>query len=418
MGSRPYGATGSIRKLVLNRRHGAEFRLFTAGWRPEASEPHTKEPVMKKGITYVGLDAHKKAIAVAVYFPGRQRPEEVRIVHEAKAVARWARKLRREAPGRVVCAYEAGPCGYALQRRLVELGLECQVVAPGLVPVKPGERVKTDRQDARKLGELLRGGLLTEVHPPTREEEAVRDLCRCREDAKQDLTRCRHRLTKLLLRRGITWTRGRKHWTQAHRAWLRTLRLEQAADQATLEDYLLAIEQVDERVRALNQQLEAVSTQEPYRKAVGWLRCFRGIDTVTALTVVAELHDFRRFQTARDLMGYLGLVPSEHSSSDQRRLGGITKAGNAHVRRVLIEAAWHYRHPPRVSYRLRKRREGQPALVIALADRAQSRLHRRYRWLSERGKAHNKIVVAVARELVGFLWAALSPRELETARAA
>ena len=362
---------------------------------------------MKKDTTYVGLDAHKKSIVIAVRAPGAKRPRELTIPHEARTVARWAKKLLREFPGPVVCAYEAGPCGYALQRQLVGLGLECQVVAPGLIPVKPGERVKTDRRDARKLAELLRAGLLTEVHPPSPAQEAVRDLCRSRDDARQDLMRCRHRLSKFLLRGGITWTRGRKHWTQAHHAWLRGLRLEHEAAQAVLETYLLAIEQTDERLRSLDAKLAALSGQEPYATPVAWLRCFRGIDTTSAMMIVAELHDIRRFQTARDLMSYLGITPSEHSSAGRRRLGGITRAGNSRARRILIEAAWHYRHRPAVSLPLRKRRQGQPAPIVALADRAQQRLYRRYWRLLERGKAPNQVVTAMARELTGFLWAAL-----------
>jgi transposase len=367
---------------------------------------------MRKGITYVGMDVHKNSIAVAVLFPGRRRAVEQAIPHEERTVKRWAKKLLREAPGSVAAVYEAGPCGYALQRQLVSLGIDCQVAAPSLIPIKPGDRIKTDRRDARKLAELFRGGLLTEVHPPTPEEEAVRDLCRCREDAKEDLMRCRHRLTKFLLRRGITWQRGRKHWTQAHQVWLRGLRLEHGPDQAILDTYLLAIEQTEERVRSADQQLEALSQQEPYATPVGWLRCFRGIDTVTAMTVVSELHDFRRFPSARGLMNYLGLTPSESSTGDRQQRGGITKAGNQHVRRILIEAAWHYRHRPGVSSRLRKRRQGQPARVIAAADRAQQRLHRRYLHFLHRGKPHNKIVVALARELVGFIWATLRMQAL------
>jgi transposase len=378
-------------------------------------EPHTKEPVLSESITYIGLDAHKTTIHAALLFPGEPKPIEESWANDAERLRRWARKVQRRAPGPVRCCYEAGPLGYALQRQLVARGLECQVIAPALIPRKPGERVKTDRRDARKLAELLRAGLLTEVHPPTPEQEAVRDLARAREATRQDLTRCRHRVTKFLLRRGIQWTGTRNHWTKAHQQWLRGLRLEHAADQVILDDALLGTEQLMGRLGMLEAKLEAVSREEPYTQPVGWLRCFRGFDTVTALTIVAELHDLRRFHRPRALMAYLGSVPSERSSAEKHRRGAITKAGNAHVRRVLIEAAWHYRHRPAVSDPLRKRRLGQPARVIAIADRAQTRLHSRYHRLLERGKPRNKVVVAVARELVGFLWAALDPRELEAA---
>jgi transposase len=367
---------------------------------------------MGESITHVALDAHKKFLQVALLEPGKREPVEWRVVHEDAAVRRMAKRIQREASGKVQVCYEAGPCGYALQRTLVKLGLDCVVIAPSLIPVKPGDHIKTDRRDARKLAELFRAGLLTEVHPPTTGEEAFRDLCRCREDAKEDLLRARHRLGKMLLRRGIIWQEG-KNWTEGHRKWLRSVSFEHPADKLVFEDYLLAIEHLEERIRGLESAIAAGAEQDPYREPVGALRCFQGIDTLTAVTLVAELHDFRRFQSPRELMGYLGLVPSEDSSSDKRRLGSITKAGNSHARRVLVESAWHYRHPPRVGKGLRKRREGQPGQVIATADKAAQRLHRKFVKLQGRGKAMGKVVVAVARELVGFLWAALYPMSLK-----
>jgi transposase len=367
-----------------------------------------KEPVMEEGSTFVGLDAHKVAIVVAMLLPGEAVTVEWECTNDRASVRKMVRKVVTKAPGRVVFCYEAGPCGYALQRWIRDLGVECVVVAPSLIPRKPGERIKTDRRDARKLAQLLRAGLLTEVHPPSEEDEAVRDVCRAREDAHQDLVRCQHRLSKLLLRRGWTWLGGKKAWSQKHRAWLRSLRLEQPADQIVLDEYLLAIEQVEQRLMALVAQIERVSQQPRYAEAVGALRCFRGIDTVTAMSLVAELHDFMRFDSARGLMAFLGLVPSEHSSGESRRRGEITKAGNSHARRLVIEAAWHYRHRPSVRS-LAKRRRGQPARVVAIADKAMTRLHRRFLRLLERGKPSPKVAVAIARELVGFIWAALRP---------
>lgn len=361
---------------------------------------------MEKATTHAGLDVHKRDIQVAMLSGGGSDWTEWTVANEPRAVRRLAKKLQRQA-GSVLCAYEAGPCGYALQRQLVGQGVACQVVAPSLIPVKPGERIKTDRRDARKLAELLRAGLLTEVHSPTPEEEAVRDLCRCREAAKQDQLRARHRLGKYLLRRGLVYRAGR-NWTERHRSWLRTLRFEHAAEEVVFGDYLLAVELLEERLRGLEQRLEETAQSEPWAERVGWLRCFRGIDTVTALTIVAELHDFRRFHSPRQLMAYLGLVPSEHSSGETQRRGRITKAGNAHVRRVLVESSWHYRHKPAIGANLRRRRQGQPAAILAIADRAQQRLHRRYwRLVLARGKPRPKAVTAVARELTGFLWAAL-----------
>jgi transposase len=361
------------------------------------------------------MDVHKKAINVAMLLPGQEKPVEWQLANEPGAVRRLVKKLRREAPGEIRGCYEAGPCGYTLQRQMMadrKAGLVIEVVAPSLIPIKPGERVKTDRRDARKLATCLRNGDLTEVHPPTEAEESVRDLTRCREDATEDLLSARHRLSKLLLRRGVVYGITRKAWTQAHRQWLRSLKFELEPDQVVFDDYLLAVEQIEERIRTLDAELVKVSEQDPYREPVGWLRCYRGIDTVTAMTLVAEIHDFRRFPTARAFMDYVGLTVSEHTSSDKRRQGGITKAGNCHARRVLVESSWHYRHKPGVGKSLRKRREGQPARVIAMADKAQQRLHRRYRHLTGRGKEVNKAVVALARELAGFIWATLHTYEM------
>jgi transposase len=285
--------------------------------------------------------------------------------------------------------------------------VSCQVIAPALVPRKPGERVKTNRRDARKLGELLRAGLLTEVRPPTPEEEAVRDLCRARDDARADLQRCRHRLGKLLLRRGLHFS-GR-NWTRLHRQWVDSLTWMHEAERVVVEDYWLAIDHVEARLIELDARLMDIAQTEPYRQPVAWLRCFRGIDTLTAILILAELHDFRRFQSPRALMAYLGLVPGVYSTGEKHRRGRITRTGNALVRRLLVETAWHYQHRPAVGVALARRRKGQPGRVIAVADKAQQRLCRRFRKLAAEHKPPPKIAVAVARELAGFLWAALQP---------
>jgi transposase len=355
----------------------------------------------------VGLDAHKKWIHVAALIPGRDEPLTWREPNEEAAVRRLARRLTREAPGEVRSCYEAGPLGYALQRELGAQGVVCEVIAPSLIPVKPGDHIKTDWRDALKLAEMLRAGLLTEVQAPNESDEALRDLCRGRDSVRQDLMRARHRMSKLLLRRGLRYHQTLRHWGTRHMKWLRPLTFEHAAAQVTFDHYLLTIEHLDERLRRLDGELERFGGQGPYQRPVAWLRCFRGIDTVTAVSLVAELHDFRRFRSARSLMAYLGLVPSEHSSGEQRRQGGITRAGNLHVRRLLVEAAWHHRHRPVPSQPLRRRRDGQPAHVIAIADRAQERLHARFVRMTHRGIPYNKVVVAMARELVGYLWATL-----------
>jgi transposase len=369
---------------------------------------------MNEASTFAGLDVHKKDIVVARLRGSEKGVETWTVANEPAAVRRLAKKLKREAAGGALSsAYEAGPCGYVLKRQLEAEGVICQVIAPSLIPSTPGERIKTDRRDAKKLAEMLRAGLLTEVHPPSEQEEAVRDLCRCREDVKEDLQRSRQRLGKFLLRRGLRYGLGRA-WTQRHRQWLWSVKLEHRAAQATLEDYLLGVEQLETRLRELDATISEISQTEPYRELVGWLRCFRGIDTLTAMIILAELHDFRRFTSARQLMGYLGLVPSERTSAESVRRGRITKTGNSHVRRVLVEAAWHYRHKPATGSSLSARREGQPAEVIAIADRAMRRLHRRYWRLVSLTKPAQKAVTAVARELVGFIWAALYPTRTQT----
>lgn len=368
---------------------------------------------MRHDITYVGLDAHKNSIVATALVAGEPQPRQWELLNEKRCVRRMVKKLIEESAGQVKFCYEAGPCGYALQRQIEREGVVCEIIAPSLIPKKPGERIKTDRRDARKLAELYQGGLLTFVHPPSEEQEAVRDLCRCREAAKHDLLRHRHRLSKLLLRRGIRWEGGKRPWTKKHRQWLHAMQFDDPIDQTMFEDYLLAIEQTEERVWGLEQHLDEVAGRKLYKQPIEWLSCFRGISTLTALTIVAELHDFWRFPSPGELMAYLGLVSSEHSTGSSRRQGAITKTGNSHVRRVVVEAAQHYRHMPGVNIHQRERRLGQPAWVVALSDSAQQRLHRRYKRLQARGKPHNVAAVAVARELVGYIWQVLHAHMLE-----
>lgn len=363
---------------------------------------------MAQVTTYVGIDAHKKELFVSMLV-GDQRtpPASWKVVNEPQAVRRLVRKLEREASGDVRVFYEAGPCGYALQRQMTTSRVSCEVIAPALMPRKPGERVKTNRRDGCKLVELGRAGLLTAVQPPTPEDEAVRDLARARDDAREDLQRCRHRLGKLLLRRGLHF--AGKNWTRGHRQWIASLTWTHAAERAVVDDYLLAIDHIEARLLELDARLAEIADADPYREPVGWLRCFRGIDTLTAMLILAELHDFRRFTSAPALMAYLGLVPGEDSSGEKHRRGRITRTGNALVRRLLVEVAWHYQHRPGVGVALARRRKGQPARVMAIADKAQQRLCRRFRKLAAAHKPAPKIAVAIARELAGFLWAALQP---------
>lgn len=355
------------------------------------------------GSTVVGLDVHKQTVVAAVLPPGADRTREtVTMENTPKAVERLVARLAARGP--VAFVYEAGPCGYEVQRQLTALGQPCAVVAPALTPVRPGDRVKTDRRDAEKLARLYRAGELTTIRVPTRAEEAARDVVRVREDVLADRLRARHRLAKFLLRQGRVY-RETKAWGVAHRAWLRTQRFEWPTLQHTFEAYLQALEEVEARLAALNQQVTDLAQQVPYRIPVQYLRCLKGIDTLSAVTIAVEAQEFRRFDRARAFMSYTGAVSAERSSGGTVRRGSITKVGNAHLRRVLVEAAWSYRHGTGVSHELSERRKGCPAEVVRIAKKAQARLYRTFWRLTSRTKPSQVAVVAVARELAGFVWA-------------
>jgi transposase len=362
---------------------------------------------MSDSTVFIGLDTHKKDHKAALFVPGSDAPQEGTIRNEPAQIERWVRRLQRKFPSQaIVVAYEAGVCGFDLQRRIRRPGVDCKVIAPSLIPIRPGQRVHTDRRDAAGIGRYLRDGQLTEVFAPNEQQEALRDLCRSREAAVEDLRRTRQRVLKFLLRRGLQYT-GSKHWTQGHLAWLGGIRLEAPLAQEVLGGLLLEMEHRQERVAQGDRRLQAVAQEPEYRQAVGWLRCLQGVDTITAICLLAELYSFGRFPSPRQLMSYLGMTPSEDSSGLAVRKGPITKAGNRRVRRLLTEAAWHPRHRSTASKALRSRREGQPAWAIAIAQKAQERLHRRFGRLSQRGMPANKVVMAVAREMAGFVWALL-----------
>lgn len=361
---------------------------------------------MLQSTTIIAFDQHAATTVAAVLLPGHRTPAIHPLTSEVPTIVRFVARVQRQ--GTVTCCYEAGPCGFELQRALTTKGISCDVIAPALIPRRPGDRIKTDRRDAGHLAVLYRAGALTAIHIPTESEEAARDLLRCREDIGADLLRARHRLAKFLLRHGRRFTATKKAWSKRHDAWLRAQTWPIAALDQTHRAYLRAVDEVLARLRDVERDLRALLDLEPLRPRVQRLRCFRGIDDLTALTIAAELGDPRRFATAPSTMAFVGLVPSEHSSGSKRAQGGITKTGNAHLRRVLVESAWHYRHHPFVSATLRARQRGAPADIIARAWTAQQRLHRRYARLAARGKPKQHIVTAVARELTGFVWAALT----------
>ena len=359
---------------------------------------------MGQHITYVGLDVHKDTISVALA-DGRGRrtaSDHGQIRNTPAAVTRLARKLSGTGSILRFC-YEAGPCGYGIQRQLSAAGHDCAVVAPSLIPRRPGDRIKTDRRDAINLASLHRAGALTRVWVPDSAHEAMRDLVRARLAAVRSLRRARQQLSGFLLRHGCHY--GRPAWTKMHRRWLAGLRFEQPAHHIVLEDCIATIEAATARRDRLTAQIEALLSDWALSPVVHALQSLRGLALVSAATLIAELGDITRFDNPRQLMAYLGLVPSEHSSGGTRRQGGITKAGNTTARRMLIEAAWSYRFPARISREQLLRQEALPKPIRDIAWKAQVRLCSRYRKLSAAGKPATTVTTAIARELAGFVWA-------------
>ncbi len=355
---------------------------------------------MAKARSLVGLDVHAAKIVAAVLDGDTGELQHFGLGGEVSEAAGLCAGLPRP----VRAAYEAGPTGYGLARELERRGVGCVVAAPSKIPRASGDRVKTDRRDAEHLARLLLAGKLHAVRVPGPEEEALRDLVRAREAVRVDLMRCRHRLSKLLLRHGIRFDDGRA-WTDRHRAWLATIQLTRPAAQITLADCCGAVDALTHRRDQLEREIIALLADSPWQVGVGRLRCLRGIDTLTAAGLCAEIGDFERFARAEQLMSYIGLVPSESTTGQQRRLGAITKTGSGHARRLLVEAAWHYRARPRIGKGLAARQDGQPAEAIAIAWSAQQRVHRTWQRLEARAKRRTIIAVAGARELAGFCWA-------------
>ena len=361
---------------------------------------------MREKLRFLGLDVHAETITAAIVEPDGEVRSLGTIANREDSIRKFIRKLAPVEPLRA--CYEAGPTGFVLYWQLAQLGVQCVVVAPSLVPKKPGDRVKTDRRDAIKLARSHRSGDLTAVWVPDENSEALRDLVRQREAAKQDQLRARHRLTKFLLRTGRRPPLGLKAWTERYLAWLEQVRYTQPAQEATLVDCLNEVQHMSLRVKRLEEAIfEAVKlAPQPMQEVIRGLQALRGVAHISAVTLAAELGNISaRFQSARKLMGYSGAFPSEHSSGNRKQQGGITKTGNAHLRRIVVESAWCYRHLPRVGARLHKRQLGIPAEIIEIAWKAQNRLHKRYRRLTLAGKDHRKVITAVGRELLGFIWA-------------
>lgn len=355
-------------------------------------------------VLYIGMDVDKEKIVLSKLTGTATVADESVIANKPQAVKKYFAAVGKE--GAVAAAYEAGCFGFGLQRQLTDLGVAAVVAAPGLIPRKPSDRLKTDRRDARTLAFALRAGQLSAVHVPTKQDESVRDYLRMCEDMRDDLRRCKQRILHLLLRRGIRYEQGGL-WTVKHKNWLATLDLGSVLDRHTLDQYLGRLQELESTCAEVAAQVESIAQEEPYREAVRTLCAFKGIKTLIALSFIAEIGDFRRFSSAAQFMAFLGLVPSEHSSGGKRRQGGITKAGNSHLRRLLVEAAWHYRSYHPTSRVLVERRRSLDAAIISYVNRAGRRLNRKYLHLLLRGKRSQLAVTAVSRELCGFIWGAM-----------
>lgn len=360
---------------------------------------------MKEFSKYVGLDTHKDTIAVAVADAQRGK---VRYFGEISNTPEAVRKMVKQLcpDGELISfCYEAGPCGYDVYRQITRLGHHCDVVAPSLIPTRPGDRVKTDRRDSEKLSRLNRAGELTSVWVPDQEQEAMRDLTRVREDMKGLERITKQRLNAFLLRNGRIYERGKSRWTQTHFRWMEGLKFDMAIQQIVFQEYVDAVKQAEARVAGLIKEMEKALEGWVLAPVVEALMALRGVKLITAMTIMAELGDITRFDSPRQLMSFLGLVPSEASSGKSRRQGGITKTGNGHVRRVLVESGWCYRFPARKTAHLQRCAEKCSDAVQAIAWKGQKRLCGRYKHLMERGKLKVQVCTAVARELVGFIWA-------------
>jgi len=354
---------------------------------------------------YVGLDVHKETIAVSVAeADGGEVRYQGEIPNTPDAVVRLVRRLRKEEGVKLSFCYEAGPCGYGLHRQLLDLGQDCQVVAPSLIPRKPGDRVKTDRRDSLNLARLHRAGELTAVWVPDGAQEALRDLTRAREDMKHIQRQAKQRLLGFLLRHRKRFE-GKDNWTQAHFRWFEEVKFGQPVQQIVFQEYVDSVQAITRRIAALDEQMESAARDSVFWPVIEGLMALRGVKLITATTIVAEIGDLRRFANAPQLMAYLGVVPSEHSSGESKVHGSITKTGNGHVRRVLVEAAWQYRYPARKTAVLQRRAERASEQVQEIAWKAQKRLCARYRLLEARGKLKVQVCIAVARELAGFIWA-------------
>lgn len=359
--------------------------------------------VAQRGLVHLGMDVSKDSISVGILRPDEETPVVEKIFHDEQSVRRLVKRLGR--PEGLIACYEAGPTGYELHRLLRSLEVRCDVVAPSLIPKAPGDRVKTDTRDARKLARLHRAGELVAIRVPSAAEEAVRDACRARADMVDDRKRARRRLGAFLLRHGRVYREGKSPWTYRHEQWLRSLRFEERALQVTFDHYLAVVTARGAELDAMEAELHSWADDALFADQVARMSAYRGIAKLGALVLASEVCDWRRFPTARSFMSFVGLTVSEHSSGASSRRGRLTKSGNQQVRTQLVESAWAYQHRPAVGVELRRRQEGLPAATVARSWAAQQRLCGRFRHLQARKNNKTVVVAAVARELAGFLWA-------------
>jgi transposase len=366
---------------------------------------------MKK-IAYVGIDYHLNSLSVAVIIEGQKDfLETIHLKNVNKVIAKYLKRLSDQFDLRV--CYEASSSGYTFQRKVTSWGYHCDVIAPSLVPKKPGNRRKNDFRDARDLAQNYAAGMLTTVHLPSTKQEALRSLVRCRLAFKESIKRVKHQINSLVMSQGFRWSKPSK-WTQQHRQWLATLQMPEAFLETVLQEYLAHLDYMDSRLAYMDAQIEQIADQAVYATSVRKLRAFKGISTLTAMVLIAELTDFRRFPNARSLMAFLGLIPSEHSSGDKTQGGAITKAGNKRCRRMLIEAVQHCGRAPCVTNTMKKDLAQVDANSANIAVKCLKRLHRRYWSLTMKGKVRPVVITAVARELVGFIWATMQMDPLAT----
>jgi len=383
-----------------------EFNVETIESEHRTAMLAIEAPRIEHYAAYIGLDVHKDTIAWSVAIDGRAEPEYGgEIANRPAKIAKLVERLSSRFGAQVLLwCYEAGPCGYTLHRQLLGLGQDCQVVAPSKIPKQPADRVKTDKRDSIKLARLLRSGDLTAIWIPDDEQESIRDLTRARGDIKAQQTKARQQLAAFLLRRDCRYSGGRSKWTKTYYNWLEELRLTTDMQQIVLQEYVNAVREADNRLNSINGLMEKALPEWSMAPIVYSLKALRGVDTLAAMIIIAELGDISRFESPRQLMSYLGLVPSEHSSGKRRRQGAITLTGNGHVRRVLVESAWCYRFQARNSMHLKRKAAEASDEAKAIAWKAQKRLCGRYRSLSQSGKNTKLVCIAVARELVGFIW--------------